>query len=461
MIFALLLMPLVGAAALAVDWSMALQAEGRAQRALDAAGLAAAVAAEGRDPAVEARTYFDANLGNRADAFVVKRFALITDPATGESRLSVSGEIPTYFLRALGRNSIDVEVKSVIALDEPQTEIALVLDVTGSMAAEGRIDAMKLAAKELVDILFAGRPVADNLHIGLVPYVATVNIGAHRTSWLRPDDDVRRSSAYRDLWRGCVMARADDHDQTDAPPSVAAFNSYHWPENHTHVNRWPAVVETFDTARRRENKGPNLGCPNAIASLRSSRAAIDSAIDALYLDTDYSGTLGNIGLVWGWRVVSPLWRGLWGDPTPAAHPLSHDPRTTKKINVLLTDGNNTVTENITLDASGALRTDGSGNFLRIPDMNAYEDYTLLGATNLTTALAEVNNRLAQTCESMKRQGIEIFSITFGTTVDPTTRQLYEDHATSARHYSHSPSNASLRLAFSGIADQINRLRIAR
>ena len=50
------------------------------------------------------------------------------------------------------------------------------------------------------------------------------------------------------------------------------------------------------------------------------------------------GTTGNLGLVWGWRTLSPKWRGLWGD---ADLPLDYGTDFMDKVVVIMTDGNNT------------------------------------------------------------------------------------------------------------------------
>ncbi len=47
-------------------------------------------------------------------------------------------------------------------------------------------------------------------------------------------------------------------------------------------------------------------------------------------------------MVWGWRVLSPRWRGLWGGNTPNTRPLDYDASDTDKVVVMLTDGNNEV-----------------------------------------------------------------------------------------------------------------------
>ena len=72
-----------------------------------------------------------------------------------------------------------------------------------------------------------------------------------------------------------------------------------------------------------------------------SKATVDAALDGMGA-WSRGGTSGNEGLAWGWRVLSPRWRGLWGGDTPNARPLDYDAADTDKVVVMLTDGNNEV-----------------------------------------------------------------------------------------------------------------------
>ena len=81
-------------------------------------------------------------------------------------------------------------------------------------------EAMRNAALDLVDIIYGDEDELDNVWVSLVPFVATVNIGPSRTSWLAAGDVPTeastgssdythfRPSATSGGWKGCVMARA-------------------------------------------------------------------------------------------------------------------------------------------------------------------------------------------------------------------------------------------------------------
>ncbi|MBT6404824.1 MAG: Flp pilus assembly protein TadG, partial [Rhodospirillaceae bacterium] len=50
--------------------------------------------------------------------------------------------------------------------------------------------------------------------------------------------------------------------------------------------------------------------------------------------------MANLGLAWGWRVLSPAWQGLWGGATPSELPLDYDTPLMDKVAIMLTDGVN-------------------------------------------------------------------------------------------------------------------------
>lgn len=74
---------------------------------------------------------------------------------------------------------------------------------------------------------------------------------------------------------------------------------------------------------RNNGRGPNLGCGPEILPLTASKTLVDAAVGNMGA-WHRGGTTGNLGLSWGWRTLSPGWRGLWGGATPATLPLDYD-----------------------------------------------------------------------------------------------------------------------------------------
>ena len=61
---------------------------------------------------------------------------------------------------------------------------------------------------------------------------------------------------------------------------------------------------------------------------------------------------------------------------------------------------------------------------------------------------------------MKAHGIILYTITFGSTPNSSTQNLYRNCATEPTYYWHAPDNATLQTVFHSIAEQLSNLRIA-
>lgn len=459
LIGALLLVPLTGLVGLAVDSMILFSVESQLQRALDAAGLAAGRAISEDEIASEATAFFKSNLGN-ADGFAeVGPVAVAYAPDAEQLNLSVSARVPSYFMRVLGTDDTEIRLESVIDLAVRQMELVLVMDNTGSMRSGGMINAMKDSARDLVNIIYGGRETNPNLWVGLVPYVASVNIGAGRSGWLESDDQVfgvtvttgngkKAKTKIVDpfaptSWKGCVMARSAPLDENDDPPSLAPFSSYLYLADSDNI--WPPIDDR--NSAQNNGTGPNLGCGPAITSLRQSRSEIHAAIEEMQ-PWHRGGTTGNLGLVWGWRVISPRWRGLWGGATPAELPLDYDVIDSDKVVVLLTDGNNQFYDHSPSGPSGS-------------DFTAYGRLHDFGYGSLSAGRDEINARMSRICRAMKDEGIILYTITFGPAPNAATQGLYRSCASTPSQYFHSPGNNELAGAFRAIGRQLATLRLAR
>src|SRR5206468_8393090 len=73
--------------------------------------------------------------------------------------------------------------------------VALVLDTTGSMAQDGKIDALKSATKKLLDSLKGAVGVAGDVYVSIIPFSKDVNVGAsnYNANWILWDDGTDKS----------------------------------------------------------------------------------------------------------------------------------------------------------------------------------------------------------------------------------------------------------------------------
>ncbi len=132
------------------------------------------------------------------------------------------------------------------------------------------------------------------------------------------------------------MSRPSPYDQSDDPPSVKKFDSYLYPKDVD--NAFPPVKASVND--QNNGTGPNLGCGTpSILSLTHEKSKVLAEIGKMGA-WHRGGTTSNLGLAWGWRVLSPRWRGLWGGNTPADRPVDYNSALSDKVIVLLTDGNN-------------------------------------------------------------------------------------------------------------------------
>ena len=89
-----------------------------------------------------------------------------------------NGKIDTSFMRLVGVPDIGFDVSATSAWGNVRMRVAMALDVTGSMAQDGKMPAMQTAAKSLIDQL---SPLAKNpgdIYISVVPFAKDVNFGS-------------------------------------------------------------------------------------------------------------------------------------------------------------------------------------------------------------------------------------------------------------------------------------------
>ena len=518
---AISLIPLVGAAGLAIDTTRGYLVKARLNQALDAAALAGGRVFYEAERDDDIRAFFDANFPPGFLGAEVSELTITDDPDNGRLTVTASARIPTSLVSVLGFDELNVRARSVMLRADRGMELVLVMDNTGSMRGS-KVSQMRDAAHELVDILYADRTVVPNFWVSLVPYTATVNIGAGNSGWLAPgaldravyeldasqvdQEDCRGTNVNWDslrsvctvgdvvvhsgwteaacngvgvwvgsrsecvishAWKGCVEARfGSGDDVTDATPATAPFRPYYWPRwrdgniIESRYNSWlfdnealsqnenTAVDETEATnTESNDGLGPNLGCGPAITPWTDQRSDVEAAIDEM--DSWHrGGTTTNLGLVWGWRLLSPRWRGLWGDPDL---PLPYDEPLMQKVAVILTDG-----DNLFYDGHAPTGDTDYTGYQRLSDGR-------IGTTNQNTARQELNARTLQICNAMKAQEIIIYTITFDVRTDSRgqdIRDTFRNCATSPGHFFDSYGGSGLSQTFRVIAAQLSNLRIA-
>ncbi|MEA1943383.1 MAG: TadE/TadG family type IV pilus assembly protein [Pseudomonadota bacterium] len=474
MIFALVMIPLTVLSGGAVDVNQALNARTRLSQALDAAALAVGVhtSISDDDATQLARNFLEANYDTRAIGTVVN-LAVSLDDINDRVTVTAQSRVDTMVLGLIGIPEITVGWESEVQRARRALELVMVLDNTGSMGGS-KISSLRSAGLLLTDILFDGADI-NRLHIGLVPFSSTVNVGTgfERAAWLDPnalsplhsenfDPPANRWDLYDTIrnrdWTGCVEARAIPHDIEDTPPSATdpdtLFVPYFAPDESDrgyYSNDYlDDAMGGYDERARMRNSakythawvsgaGPGWGCTaRPITPLTNNRTTIDEAID----DMIASGTT-NIpnGIGWGVRVLSP------GEPFTQGSVFGEED--TIKAMVVLTDGENVI--------------NGRGNE-NYSDYSGY-GYARDGRTGVVTSSSwalsnALDDRTAAACAYAKSLGIRVYTITFQVN-SSSTRDMMRDCASNPYLYFDSPSESALRDAFEMIAGDLTNLRLSR
>jgi len=176
MLFALsclAIFPLVG---FAIDLSRVMVEKHKLQQATDAAALAAAhdafMSVDQRVSVVEAHlNHLEQDLGREITYE-------LTQDAEGRISLVTHIVVNTTIAKIMGRDDVAVSVRSDALEGGADIEVAMILDITGSMSGN-RIIALKEASEDLVNIVVKDEQDPYYSKVSMVPYSVAVNVGAY------------------------------------------------------------------------------------------------------------------------------------------------------------------------------------------------------------------------------------------------------------------------------------------
>ena len=483
MMFGLTVIPLVIATGVAIDYGRGMIVKHRLAAALDATALA--VGTELHKPAKEletkAQSYFKANYPAEELGVPGKLDMTIKGKVIS---LSASAKVDTAMMNLVGYREMTVAASTEVTRKIRGVEIVMVLDNTGSMKNGGKIEALKTAAKDLVDILFGDEQTPPFLKVGLVPFAAAVNVGKgnKNSGWI---DTEGRSSVHGlnfaftstiknrfDLfgktrnksWNGCVEARPWPMDIRDTPPARGNGDTL-WvpyfapdePDSGGYTNSYvkdkagkgwskQKRQETLDkyVNKRIKKSGPHRNCSRTkpITPLTNNKTTIINAINEMN-----ASAMTNIplGLAWGWRVISP--------GSPFTEGAAYSDTGYRKSIILMTDGTNTVG-----------RARNNHNKTVYGGYGYLKDGRLGTTASTSAAKRKLDERTAAVCNNIKNANadrpIVVYTITFRLN-DAATKTLMRDCATDPKKYFDSPSNEVLKQNFRAIAGELAELRISK
>ncbi|MCC3859718.1 pilus assembly protein TadG-related protein [Pseudemcibacter aquimaris] len=546
-----LMLVFIGILGAGVDIGRAFLYKSRLSGALDAAALAGSKAFTSKTRDAQIQAFFDSNfdsdfMGGSVGPLNIK----VVDAANKSLSVSTTGNIDTYFFTLFGITDFQLPAEAETTSRQSGLQLAMVLDVTGSMGnSDGgiqRINALKTSANSLVDALFGDEASNDNLEISVVPYVTSVNVGhLLDSSYIdrsEMPDSYTISATDKSKWYGCVEARSTnsnltasnaydvipDHDGEDWTPYLwrpGYDNHFYSLTDLKGPNKedWGAPDYEYKGMYQSTNDaGPNIACPPPVLDFTTSKATLNSYINSLYYAYGRGGTVANLGMIWGWRMLHT--------GAPFNNDVDYNDTNMPKALILMTDGENWVINsknysyyygydahpyydgvddyydnNDAYDDNGNGKCpnctgtfvnkkgktkkkkaeydqkdetkgpqqwdkkngDNIGEYYR-GDYSGYgrrDEGRLDGATTQTASTAAIDKRLAHVCAVMKSDpyNIIVYTITFGsgTTNNAALRALYQNCASDSAKYFHAPTASELDGAFEAIANDLSDLRLSK
>lgn len=498
-----------GISGAAIDYTRWINARQHTARAMDAAVLAGARALQldHGNPAAAltiAKQVYDSN--------VIRRLKLSTDTVqfvTSDNNLAITATgnatLQTTVLGIVGVR--ELPVLSATGSKFPKAkitaggggssniEVALMLDVTGSMCDDGngpcttgtKIQGLKDAAKGLVNIVVLADQSTYTSRVALVPFTTTVRVGPDGggTSMMNALTDLQPSanvySEYCTQWTGswgtydsetgtttgytvtctqtqvvqenlrvipCVTDRmyntSPDYNYTDVAPG-----SGHWLLANG-GSRWP-LGDDAGSSPVTGSLGTSASSPawqwnyngdgscwenapgNEIMPLNSDKTALTAKIDGLQA---YGSTSGALGTAFAWYMLSPNWNGIW---TGQGRPGNYSDLTQIQAN-----------GRPKLRKVAVLMTDGGYNTWRGWKSQNQQD---------------VSNHAVQLCTNMKAAGVEVYTVGFALNELPAgeaaiARATLQACGTDLSHFYETLNVQQLQDAFTEIAMSLSTVYLS-
>lgn len=242
-----------------------------------------------------------------------------------------------YFLHLIGHDALDANGHSMAEQRVTNVEIALVLDVSGSMAGT-KLTNLKKAAKEFVDTVLSSDP--DNrISITLVPYNAQVNLG----------QDLRlkyNATHIHDVANVNCLELPSASYNTVGVSRLTPFPMSAFADWNSTTNKTTAYVAYDDSSYGKMNPDAPF-CRNTAGNIirlpSNDIATLKTQIDGLVAAGNTSIMLG---LKWGLAMLDPYAQPMFeqlaaGGKMPSYfdnRPFEWVDRNSMKLIVLMTDG---------------------------------------------------------------------------------------------------------------------------
>ena len=483
---AVAIIPVVLVAGVAIDYSRISQARGKMQNATDSAALAGAieVTTSVKQRKQAARKAFSSNFDDfPADKIQV---AVKDESVT----VTVIKDLKMSFMGLAGYSSVPIEVTSTANISGDKVEVALVLDVSGSMRAmmssgRTRLEELKYAAGKLITEV--KKVAGDNARFTIIPFTMNVNVGSKNSNWVWGYDKPYFNGT---TWMGCVQERKPPFHIANEPGGK--LHAYVWPpspnkktggsqcKNASNGTRfgYGNLAEAYaGSSLSAQFDGPNRNCVrHDIMPLEADQTKIDSKLASLTAQGN-DGTIIAPGVTWGLRALSPEW--------PMEDATSWKGGAYKYM-IVLTDGSQT-TEIEYQDRTCNKKTNTKEEYLFNPDdfdmagsklvkygpVDNWTPYGFIadsnpfndGTKSVSDLPASIDQLSIAACTEAKkaRSGnkIEIFTIGVSSATAPGSRtyNLLNKCASSPENHFFAEDSHALDRAFTEITKKVKNIRL--
>ncbi|WP_428672679.1 pilus assembly protein TadG-related protein [Roseibium sp.] len=443
-VFALMVIFMVVIFGAAVDVTRTVNAREKLSYALDAGALAVAseLSTSVLTDAQILQVLTDSFRGNLDGASFMEKaidnLDFTIDSDNGIVTVTSSATLNNYFIdiggymqKSLGPETFSFGAKSQVTYSRFNVELALVVDVTGSMSSSD-MRTLRAASTSAVNILLPeDTPEKDaKVRISLVPYSQGVNLGDYASK-------VKGGDFYS-VSGNCVTER-QDYKNYEVMLTDATYDYY--------LDANPPPIQTFFGGG-----SSNCSSTSKMVPLTRDRDTLLPAIAAL---TDKGGTAGQTGIAWGWYSLSPNFANVWPE---ASIPAAYSDSETLKFAILMTDGDNNRYYRYveTEEKCGWSYSRGSWRW-RCQDVEVNDWKEQSESENYDNTSSTRSRAL---CEGMKDAGIEVFGVYFGTSNSSAGAKNMQSCASEGNYYQASSSDELVQ-AFANIARKIQAIYLSK
>jgi len=477
-LFMFVLMIMIGG--LAVDVMRFETTRSKLQNTLDRAVLAAADLDQTLNPQAVVEDYF-AKAG-------MSDYLVSVNVEQGLNFRTVSAttqaDVRTIFMRMMGIDTLTAPARGTAEERVTNVEISLVLDISGSMRSNNKIDNLRIAAKEFVNTVIR-EEAQDLISLSLVPYTAQVNAGPNIFYQLfspsNPNQTVTTVVDGNEVQSTIPIGDPEGGFEVENLASRSAalhnfsqcidFEQEDFQQTGLNYNKTYKQMQHFEWSGRyySDRSIDNPGCPQQtyerIVPLSQNITALENTIDNYRARAN---TAIHLGMKWGTLLLDPttnpivqnLVRQGVVDSAFNTRPAAWDDGETLKVVVLMTDGENV-------------------NTYRIKDWayNSESEYVHWSRYSLWWYLyryvsssrrsryyemiyssTQADQMLENICDAAKAKGIVVFTIGFE--VGNRGADVMQNCASSPSHFFR-VEGVEISEAFNAIARQINQLRLTQ